>query len=121
MAKSAEKRGVKISVDSPVKRVLVEGKAAIGVELVSGEKIYARSVISNLNPKLLFERLIAKEYLDEDFRRRIAAYNCRSGTFRMNVALSVLPDFTCLPGKHMQKHHQSGIMISPSMQYLDKA
>jgi phytoene dehydrogenase-like protein len=39
----------------------------------------------------------------------------------MNVALSELPDFSCLPGKHLQAHHQSGIIIGPSLGYLEQA
>jgi len=39
----------------------------------------------------------------------------------MNVALSELPDFRCLPGKDLQLHHQSGIVIAPSLDYLHRA
>jgi phytoene dehydrogenase-like protein len=39
----------------------------------------------------------------------------------MNVALSELPDFTCAPGKDMQPHHQSGIIMAPSLAYMDRA
>ena len=39
----------------------------------------------------------------------------------MNVALSELPDFTCLPGKAMAEHHQSGIIIAPTLDYMDRA
>jgi len=39
----------------------------------------------------------------------------------MNVALSELPDFTCCPGKQLQAHHQSGIVIGPDMHYLEQA
>jgi phytoene dehydrogenase-like protein len=47
------------------------------------------------------------------------AYKCGSGTFRMNVALSELPRFSCLPedGPHMT----AGIVIGPSLRYLDQA
>ena len=55
----------------------------------------AARVVANVNPKLLFERLVAPEHVDADFRARIDGYRCGSGTFRMNVALSELPDFTC--------------------------
>ncbi len=44
-----------------------------------------------------------------------------SGTFRMNVALSELPDFTCRPGTNAQDHHGSGIVIGPSLGYLERA
>ena len=39
----------------------------------------------------------------------------------MNVALSELPDFSCAPGKQAQPHHSSGIIIGPSLAYLDRA
>jgi phytoene dehydrogenase-like protein len=39
----------------------------------------------------------------------------------MNVALSELPDFTAMPGTQLQPHHQSGILIGPSLQYFEQA
>ena len=39
----------------------------------------------------------------------------------MNVALSELPDFIALPGKHAQPHHASGIVIAPSLAYMERA
>jgi phytoene dehydrogenase-like protein len=44
-----------------------------------------------------------------------------SGTFRMNVALSELPDFLCRPGREAAPHHGAGIIIGPSLDYLDRA
>ena len=55
------------------------------------------------------------------FVARIDGYRCGSGTFRMNVALSELPDFTVLPGKNAQPHHGSGIIIAPSLAYMERA
>jgi phytoene dehydrogenase-like protein len=48
-------------------------------------------------------------------------YKNGSGTFRMNVALSELPDFTALPGKQVAEHHQCGIVIAPTLDYMDQA
>ncbi len=39
----------------------------------------------------------------------------------MNVALSELPDFTVLPGKAPAPHHASGIIIAPSLAYMERA
>ncbi len=52
---------------------------------------------------------------------RMRAYRCGSATFRMNVALSELPDFECLPGKTPAPHHGSGIVLAPSLAYMDRA
>jgi phytoene dehydrogenase-like protein len=86
-----------------------------------GEEIRARAVVSNLNPKLLYLRLIEADALPPGFRRRIETYRCGSGTFRLNVALSELPDFTALPGREPAEHHTAGIIIAPSLGYMEQA
>jgi phytoene dehydrogenase-like protein len=121
MAKAAAERGVDIRVNSPVREVLVEAGRAVGVVTEKGEVIRARTVISNLNPKLLYGSLIDPNALPQDFRERIAHWRCGSGTFRMNVALSELPDFTVLPGRSLAEHHTSGIIMAPSLAYMDQA
>lgn len=121
MEKEARVRGVTIETDAAVERVLVTGGRASGVRLAGGRELTADLVIANVGPKLLFEQLVAAEHLPEEFQRRIKGYKVGSGTFRMNVALSELPDFIARPGTHCQPHHQSGIIIGPSMQYLEQA
>ena len=121
MAKAAVARGVEIRVASPVREVLVEGGRAVGVVTEKGEAIRARSVVSNLNPKLLYGSLIDSSVLPQDFRERIAHWRCGSGTFRMNVALAELPDFTALPGRAAADHHTAGIIMAPSLAYMDQA
>ncbi len=121
MAKAAAERGVDIRVSSPVREVLVEGGRAVGVVTESGESIRARSVVSNLNPKLLYGSLIDPAALPQDFRERIEHWRCGSGTFRMNVALSELPDFKALPGRELAEHHTAGIIMAPSLKYMDQA
>jgi phytoene dehydrogenase-like protein len=121
MARECRARGVAIRTGCAVGRVNVERGRATGVELASGETVPARRIVANVNPKLLFERLVAPEHLDADFRARIDGYRCGSGTFRMNVALSALPDFRCLPGASAGPHHGSGIIIAPSLGYMERA
>jgi phytoene dehydrogenase-like protein len=121
MAKAAAERGVEIRVASPVREVLVEAGRAVGVVTEKGEAIRARSVVSNLNPKLLYGSLIDSSVLPQDFRERIAHWRCGSGTYRMNVALSELPDFKSLPGRAAADHHTAGIIMAPSLAYMDQA
>jgi phytoene dehydrogenase-like protein len=121
MARSAQSRGAVIRVSTPVREVLVEGDRAVGVITEAGETLRAAAVISNLNPKLLYLKLLAPEALPDEFRERINRWRCGSGTFRMNVALAELPDFTCLPGKALADHHTAGIIIAPTLGYMEKA
>ena len=101
--------------------MIVEKGRAAGVVTEKGEAIRARAVISNLNPKLLYGSLIDSAALPPPFVERIAKWRCGSGTFRMNVALAELPDFTCLPGRELAEHHTSGIIIAPSLAYMERA
>ncbi|MBL8536429.1 MAG: NAD(P)/FAD-dependent oxidoreductase [Hyphomonadaceae bacterium] len=132
MAACCRERGVEIRTEACVREVLIDNvpthaggavvnvrPAAQGVVLQSGEIIRARAVVSNLNPKLLFERLVTRAAQPRDFSERIERYKCGSGTFRMNVALSELPRFSCMPdpGDHLT----AGIIIAPSLQYMERA
>jgi phytoene dehydrogenase-like protein len=119
MAAAAASRGVEISLNSGVSGVLVEGNQARGVELQDGTIVRAKCVISNLNPKLLFQKLIPKGVLQPEFANRIDAFKCGSGTFRMNVALKELPRFTCLP--EAGSHLSSGIIMAPTLGYMERA
>ncbi len=121
MADEARSRGVQIDVDAGVRQVLVEQGRAVGVLLDSGEEIRARAVAANVNPKLLYQRLIERSALSDDFAGAIDRYRCGSGSFRINVALSELPDFAALPGTQPQPHHASGIVFAPSLGYMDRA
>lgn len=121
MAKSAASRGAVIRTDAAVREVIVEGGRAVGVVTEAGETVRAGCIVSNLNPKLLYGRLVDPAALPQDFRERMERFKCGSATFRMNVALSELPDFTCLPGKALADHHTSGIIFGPSLDYMDRA
>jgi len=121
MAKSAASRGAVIRTDAGVREVIVEGGRAVGVVTEAGDIIRAGCIVSNLNPKLLYGKLVDPAALPQDFRERMDRFKCGSATFRMNVALSELPDFTCLPGKTLADHHTSGIIFGPSLDYMDKA
>ncbi len=121
MAKECAAHNVVLRTRAPVARVIVKAGRAAGVELESGEIVEAKRVVANVTPNVLFDRLLAPEHLPEDFRARIRGYRSGSGTLRMNVALSDLPDFTVLPGTDVKPHHGSGIIIAPSLAYMERA
>jgi phytoene dehydrogenase-like protein len=121
MAKAAREKGTEIRVAAGVKEVIVEKGCAVGVVTEQGETIRAKAVIANVNPKLLYQSLIDQSALPASFNDRIARWRCGSGTFRMNVALSELPDFSALPGKTLADHHTAGIIVAPSLAYMEQA
>jgi phytoene dehydrogenase-like protein len=121
MAKAAREYGAEIETRCGVREVIVEKGRATGVMLEDGRSLRARAVVSNVNPKLLYERLVPDTALPAPFLSRMQRWKCGSGTFRMNVALSELPSFTALPGREPADHHTAGIIIAPSLAYMDRA
>jgi phytoene dehydrogenase-like protein len=119
MAKAARGHGAEIDLDAGVREVIVERDRAVGVILDNSNTIRAKYVVSGVNPKLLYTRLIAADALPANFLGRIRNWRNGSGTFRMNVALSTLPSFTALPGAG--DHLTAGIIIAPSLCYMDRA
>ena len=119
MARAAQQHGAGIETDAPVREVIVENDRAVGIILDNGETVRARYVVSNVNPKLLYTRLVPADALPTSFLDRISRWRNGSGTFRMNVALSALPSFTALPGEG--DHLTSGIILAPSLGYMDRA
>jgi phytoene dehydrogenase-like protein len=114
MAAEARRLGVEIQCDAPVARIS-QGK----VVLANGDESQARAVVANVNPKLLYLDLVDAKELPPEFVERMKRYKCGSATFRMNVALSKLPRFACLPEEG--PHHGSGIILAPSLEYMDRA
>jgi phytoene dehydrogenase-like protein len=121
MAKAAVAAGVEILTASPVAEIVVENGRAAAAVTQAGAVVRGAAIVSNLNPKLLYRDLIDPAALPAAFRDRILHWRCGSGTFRMNVALSELPSFSALPGSAPADHHASGIIIAPSLAYMEQA
>ena len=119
MAQACRDAGVTVELEAPIERLLVDAGRIRGVRLADGSERLAGVVAANVNPKLLFGQLTAPEDLPAAFRARMERYRCESGTFRMNVALSELPRFASLP--EAGEHLASGIVMAPSMAYMDRA
>ena len=124
MASACRDAGVEIGLSQPVEQVLVEHGSATGVRLIGGETIPAKRVIANVGPALLYRRLIDRASLAPDFARAMDGFKTGSGSLRMNIALSELPRFACHP-QHPEngpgEHHSAGIIMAPSLDYMDAA
>jgi phytoene dehydrogenase-like protein len=119
MASAAVEHGVRIDLCSEVREVLVEGDRATGIVLKDGTAVRARAVIANVNPQYLFQTLVPRDAAPHAVAARMTAWKAGSGTFRMNVALSKLPNFSALPVPG--DHHTAGIILAPSLSYMEQA
>ncbi len=119
IAGAARRFGAEIRTEASVARVKVKDGRATGVVLESGDEISARVVVSGLDPKRTFLKLIEADQLPADFVASIRRFKIRGSSGKVNLSLSELPNFTCLPGEG--PHLRGAISISPSVDYLERA
>ncbi len=119
MASAAGAHGVRIALNAGVREVIIERGRAVGIVLEDGTALRARAVIANVNPRYLFQVLVPRGAVPRPVAARMEKWKAGSGTFRMNVALSRLPDFTALPGAG--DHLTAGVILAPSLSYMDQA
>jgi len=119
IASAARAHGVEIRTEAPVDRVLVAGGRTTGVVLEDGEEIRARMVVSGVDPKRTFLDLLDPGELPDPFVHPIRRFRIRGSSGKVNLSLSELPEWTCLPGPG--PHHRGAFSISPSIEYLERA
>jgi phytoene dehydrogenase-like protein len=119
IAGAARQAGVEIRSETEVASILVRDGRASGVVLKNGDEITASLVVSSLDPRLTFRRLLEPRHLPGDFLEDVDRYKFRGSSAKVNLALDALPDFTCLPGAG--PHLRGAISISPSVEYMERA
>jgi phytoene dehydrogenase-like protein len=119
IAAAARAAGVEIRTRAAVAHILVNGGQARGVALDGGDELRADLVLSSVDPKLTFLKLIDDRELPADFAGEVRRYKFRGSSGKVNLALDALPDFTCLPGAG--PHLRGALSISPSVDYMERA
>jgi phytoene dehydrogenase-like protein len=117
LTQSAESAGVKIQLNTNVKKILVENGKAFGVELASGEMLKAKIVISNADPRSTFSDLVGAPQLDAMFANRVTQIRGSGVVAKLHVALNGLPDFVGLTEGQMSNR----LLVAPSMKYVEHA
>ena len=111
--------GAEIRTQAAVDRVLVKNGRAYGVALASGEEFEAKVIVSGVDPKRTFLKMLDPTQLDAEFVKQVADFKIRGSSAKVNLALDGLPNFTCLPGTG--PHLAGAISISPSLDYIERA
>ena len=119
IARAADSFGAEIRVNAPVAQVVVKNGRATGVALENGDEIPAKLVISSLDPKLTFLKLVDSKLLPDDLVRSIERFNIRGSSAKVNLALDTLPELSCMPG--YGRHLAGAISISPNLDYMEQA
>jgi phytoene dehydrogenase-like protein len=119
IASSARASGAEIRLETSVSKVLVSDGRATGVVLENGDYVLARTVLSSVDPRLTFMKMVGEEHLPGDFVEDIRRYKFRGSSGKVNLALDGLPDFLALKGEGA--HLRGAISISPSLDYMERA
>jgi phytoene dehydrogenase-like protein len=69
--RALKRAGGELRLQTPVARILLEEKRAVGVELANGETITAGTIISNADPEVTFGKLIGREHLPAKLRTKL--------------------------------------------------
>jgi phytoene dehydrogenase-like protein len=122
LAAAAKERGVEILKDTTVAKIDVQEGKAVGVALTDGRRFTARRIASNVDAHLTFERMIDPACLPAPFLEAVRRIDYSSASMKINLAVSELPDFTCLPGKtEVGPQHRGTIHIGCTMEHLERA
>jgi phytoene dehydrogenase-like protein len=123
-ASAARTFGAEIKLSAPVKNVITKGGRAIGVALDNGDEFHARTIISSLDPHRSYLQLVNDKELPSEFADAIRRYKFKGSSAKVNLALSELPQFTCMQNKSATLRamaHRGAFSISPSMDYVERA
>ena len=97
LASSLQSLGGEIRTDAEVVNISVSGNRTRGVELASGEKISAKVVVSNLDAKRTFLKIMKEADLPPKLVHRAKHFKIRGSSGKLNIALDGMPRFPALP------------------------
>lgn len=123
MARSAQSLGVEIRCNADVAEILVENGRATGVRLGDGSVIHAKQLASNATAHVTFEKLMRGATLPEGFRRAVQRIDYSSAAVKINLAVSELPQFTCMPDRRREvgPEHRGTIHINSLPEDIERA
>jgi phytoene dehydrogenase-like protein len=121
LAKAARDLGVEIRTESEVVKIVVRDGSVSGVALANGDEYSARTIASNADCNVTFNRLLGRELLPPEFASAIDRISYASASAKINVALERLPDFTALPGSQPGPQHRGTVHLCPDQDFIERA
>jgi len=125
LAEAAKNAGAEIRTSAEVAQIRTKDGAVSGVVLADGEEIASQAVVSGVDPKRTFFKLLDPSNLDPVFALRMKNYRVAGSVAKVHLALGDLPNFPSLAnavGRDGFKQALSGrIHIGPEIDYLERA
>ena len=119
LASALAEYGGEVRTNAGVRKVLVRGGKAAGVVLENGNEITSSIVVSNLDAKRTFTRIMDREDLPDGIYQKAMNFRTRGSSGKVNIALSGLPEFTHLPdNRYVNRAAQA---FTGSMETMERA
>jgi len=97
IAGAMQEHGGELRTNAGVSQVLVKNGKAAGVVLESGEELHSGIVVSNLDAKRTFTKIMDRNDLPPGIFEKAEKFKIRGSSGKVNIALSALPKFTGVP------------------------
>ena len=116
---AAQQHGAEIRTGAEVVTVTTKSGAATGVVLANGTEFAADAIISSVDVKKTFLKLVEPTYVDPLFLLQVKNIRARGTVAKVNLALDALPNFKSSTG---QATELGGIIhVGPTTEYLERA
>jgi phytoene dehydrogenase-like protein len=119
IAGAAQEHGSEIRTEAGVQQILVRDGKAVGVVLESGEELYAGIVVSNLDAKRTFTKIMERKDLPPGIFEKAEKFKIRGSSGKVNIALSGMPKFTGLPDNRYVNRGGQG--FTGSLETMERA
>ena len=119
IANALQENGGEIRTNAGVQQVLVEGGKAVGVVLENGDEIRSKIVVSNLDAKRTFTKIIDKNDLPDGIYDKAMNFKIRGSSGKVNIALSGMPEFNGVPANRYINRGGQG--FSGSLETMERA
>jgi phytoene dehydrogenase-like protein len=122
LADAARNAGVEIRTNAEVQHIRAKDGAVTGLVLADGEEIAIEAVVSGVDPKRTFFKLLDPTQLDPTFALRVRNVRAAGTVAKVHLALGGLPVFSALdPVDGFLSSLSGRIHIGPEIDYLERA
>jgi phytoene dehydrogenase-like protein len=116
LARAARGFGATLRTDAEVAEIEVTHSIARAVRLAGGERLTARHIVSNADPRRTFLGLVGERALSPGFADAVRGLRLNGVAAKVNVALDALPRFAACPDLTPAR-----VSLCPSLDYVDAA
>ncbi|MEI9425823.1 NAD(P)/FAD-dependent oxidoreductase, partial [Mesorhizobium sp. Cs1299R1N1] len=121
MAACARDHAVDILLEKEVIKIETQDGRVRSVVTKDGDEYHAKTVVGNLNAKLMFGQLVASSELPGEFVAEISRFKTNGAAFKLNIACEALPQYSSFDKGEARMENPAVVQVAPDMEYLERA